>query len=110
MKIKRWICQNKILFSLFLFVFAFCLFLGLFAFMESDTYWHLKAGEYMIVHHTILKEDVFSWIVSGKYWMSHEWLLEILLFQLKSLFSSSSIILIVFGFKYSMQISKSSPL
>ena len=55
MKIKRWICQNKILFSLFLFVFAFCLFLGLFAFMESDTYWHLKAGEYMIVHHTILK-------------------------------------------------------
>ena len=95
MKIKRWICQNKILFSLFLFVFAFCLFLGLFAFMESDTYWHLKAGEYMIVHHTILKEDVFSWIVSGKYWMSHEWLLEILLFQLKSLFSSSFLIIYV---------------
>ena len=34
----------------------------------------------------ILKSDIFSWFVKGKYWMSHEWLFEVLLFFLKNIF------------------------
>ena len=53
--------------------------------IENDYFWHIKAGEYMVQNH-ILKHDVFSWSVSGKYWMSHEWLFEIILYGLKRIF------------------------
>ena len=48
----------------------------------NDFFWHVKAGEYMIDHHTILKTDVFSWYLSPlkPVWISHEWLFEILLY------------------------------
>ena len=67
------------------------LILGLVVFMTSlfrvdpDYFWHIKAGEYMI-HHGVLKKDIFSWFVTGKYWMSHEWLFEVFLAFLKNIF------------------------
>ncbi len=69
------------------------LILGLVVFMTSlfrvdpDYFWHIKAGEYMI-HHGVLKKDIFSWFVAGKYWMSHEWLFEVFLAFLKNIFHS----------------------
>ena len=53
--------------------------------VEPDYLWHIKAGEYMFKH-GVLKKDIFSWYVSGKYWMSHEWLFEIIIYTLKLLF------------------------
>lgn len=47
-------------------------------FIQNDTLWHLKAGQYMVEHKTILTKDVFSWVVEGKKWYSHEWLWEIM--------------------------------
>ena len=55
--------------------------------MEPDYLWHVKAGEYML-HHGLLTKDVFSWSVYSEYWMSHEWLFEVLIAGMKRLFGN----------------------
>jgi len=53
-----------------------------------DYYWHVKAGEYMISNMKIPYYDVFSWygISKNLYWMSHEWLSEVVIYGYKYLF------------------------
>lgn len=55
-------------------------------FIQNDTLWHLKAGEYMVRHRTILTQDVFSWTMPGVHWYSHEWLWEIIFFAIYKYF------------------------
>lgn len=60
-----------------------------------DYWWHLKSGEYMLEHHTILRTDIFSWLSQGTAipWIAHEWLGECLLAILKGLFPTLHILL-----------------
>ncbi len=89
MKSKEFLKKNKRIILLSFFIFSFSLCLMCFLRKDPDFYWHLKAGNYMIDHHCILKKDVFSWIVFGKPWISHEWLFEILLAFLSRIFPHS---------------------
>lgn len=90
--------KNRNLFIVFtIFVISMSIFLLNFMKIESDYFWHIKAGEYM-VNHGVLNHDVFSWYVNGKYWMSHEWLFEIILTIFKNIFSSSHIL--IYGFVF----------
>ena len=68
-----------------LFVAAFALFSLSFFRIDPDYLWHIKAGEYMFSH-GLLTKDVFSWSVYHEYWMSHEWLFEILIYGMKEIF------------------------
>ncbi len=74
---------------------SLCLFLLVCFHAEPDYFWHIKAGEYMLKH-GVLTKDVFSWFVSGKYWMSHEWLFEVLLAGLKTLFGKYHVFIYCF--------------
>lgn len=87
------IINNKkyLLISLFI---CFGLFLCTFIFKESDYFWHIKAGEYM-TNNGILTKDVFSYSVFGKYWMSHEWLFEVIIYNLKRLFGNYNMIIYI---------------
>ena len=68
---------------------TFALFAGLAAFAlaafspgllnDGDTYWHIRAGEWMLAHHAVLRADVFSYTVAGAPWHTQEWLAEILM-------------------------------
>ena len=69
--------------------------------LEPDTFWHVKAGEYML-HHGILRHDIFSWAVVSKYWMSHEWLFEVILASLKSIFGTIHVYIYCFVFILSL--------
>lgn len=75
---------------------SIALFMLLFVVRESDYFWHIKAGEYMFKN-GILKKDVFSWFVQGKYWFSHEWLFEVILYSLKLIFGKFHILVYVFS-------------
>ncbi len=44
---------------------------------DSDTLWHIKAGEWIIAHRAIPTTDTFSWTVPGTTWIAHEWLFEL---------------------------------
>ena len=49
---------------------------------DSDTWWHLLAGRWMIDNHRVLTQDPFSWTRAGVAWTDHSWLSEIGLFLL----------------------------
>ena len=68
---------------------SFALFAGLAAFAlaalapgllnDGDTYWHIRAGEWMLTHGAVLRADPFSYTVAGAPWHTQEWLAEVLL-------------------------------
>lgn len=68
---------------------SFALFAGLAAFAlaafapgllnDSDTYWHIVAGQWMLAHHAVLRVDVFSYTAANVAWHTQEWLAEILM-------------------------------
>jgi hypothetical protein len=92
---KKLIKKNKLFITLFIFVISFSLFLLLFFRIDYDYFWHIKAGEYMF-NNGILRYDVFSWFTSSKYWMSHEWLFEIIIYCLKLVFGDYHVIVYTF--------------
>ena len=89
--------KKKAFIIILIFIVALSMFLSLFMLRESDYFWHIKAGEYMFKH-GVLRKDIFSWSVRGKYWMSHEWLFEVILYWFKTIFSSYH--LLVYGFVF----------
>jgi hypothetical protein len=46
-------------------------------FFDSDTLWHIKAGEIILSNRAIPVSDQFSWSAPGAPWISHEWLFEL---------------------------------
>ena len=48
-------------------------------FNDGDTFWHVRAGEWMLDHRQVLTQDVFSATYLGKPRMAHEWLSEIVM-------------------------------
>ncbi|MBQ2640358.1 MAG: hypothetical protein IJF92_06345 [Bacilli bacterium] len=88
MKLKETIKNNKLTILFILFIISICLLLTTYSFDGYDYFWHIKAGEYMVKSKQIITKDIFSWIVNGKYWMSHEWLFEIIIYSFKIVFGS----------------------
>jgi hypothetical protein len=46
---------------------------------DSDTYWHIAAGQWMVAHHAVLRADVFSYTAANVPWHTQEWLAEIVM-------------------------------
>ena len=46
---------------------------------DGDTYWHIRAGEWMLAHGAVLRADVFSTTAAGAPWHTQEWLSEIVM-------------------------------
>ncbi len=46
---------------------------------DGDTFWHIRAGEWMLDHRAVPHTDIFSGATPGAPWTAHEWLAEVLL-------------------------------
>lgn len=46
---------------------------------DADTYWHIRAGQWMISRGTVLRTDPFSYSFANAPWHTQEWLSEILM-------------------------------
>jgi hypothetical protein len=69
-------------------VFLAVLFLGLFAMAarnvsDPDLWWHLKTGQFIVEHKSVPHTDPFSYTRAGEPWVAHEWLTEVLLYELE---------------------------
>ena len=69
-------------------VFLVVLFLGLFAMAarnvtDPDLWWHLKTGQFIVAHKSVPRSDPFSYTRAGAPWVAHEWLSEVLLYELE---------------------------
>ena len=63
---------------------AFPFLLALEKISESDTFWHLKTGEWIIAHGAVPHADPFSATVNGKEWLDWEWLFQVGIYVLYS--------------------------
>ncbi len=67
--------------------FLAVLFLGLFAMAarnstDPDLWWHLATGRFIVQHRAVPHTDVFSYTSINKPWIAHEWLSDVLFYQL----------------------------
>ena len=46
---------------------------------DGDTYWHIRAGQWMVAHRAVLRFDIFSYTMPGAPWHTQEWLAEIVM-------------------------------
>lgn len=72
----RWLARNA--FALGVGAAGFTLAVGL-PTGDPDTYWHLASGQWMLDHHALLKNDIFSSTVPGQPYSVGEWLGEVVL-------------------------------
>ncbi len=68
-------------------LFALILFTALFAMTvreisDPDFWWHLRTGQLILNSQSIPHTDLFSFTASGKEWVTHEWLSEVLIYLL----------------------------
>lgn len=50
---------------------------GVFPIFESDLFWHLAAGRWMLEHGAIPRVDPFRFTSGGAAWVDHEWLFQV---------------------------------
>jgi hypothetical protein len=79
--------------------FIAVLFLGLFAMSartatDPDLWWHLKTGEFISAHKSVPHADPFSFTRAGEPWIAHEWLTELLLYQIQRTAGFAALIVI----------------
>ena len=68
-------------------LFAGILFFGLLAMTarnatDPDLWWHLRTGQWIVETRQVPHTDPFSFTREGKPWVSHEWLSEVVFYQL----------------------------
>lgn len=83
------------LFALVSFILL-CLFSGGRSLNDGDTFWHIAAGQRMLLDGAILTRDVFSHTASGKPWTAHEWLSEIIMATIHGFSGASGVVVFFF--------------
>ncbi len=79
--------------------FLAALFVGLLALAarnvtDPDVWWHLKTGQYITEHKSVPRTDPFSYTRAGQPWVAHEWLSELLMYNLLRTTGFAGLILI----------------
>ena len=54
--------------------------------IDSDTWWHLRAGKWMVENRQIIKEDIFSYTSAGKPWQYPGLWVQVMMFKLYNWF------------------------
>ncbi|MBN2472338.1 MAG: hypothetical protein JXN59_16555 [Anaerolineae bacterium] len=54
--------------------------------VDTDTWWHLRVGEYQVVNRTVVGEDLFSHTRSGAPWTNHSWGSQVVMYGVYHLF------------------------
>jgi hypothetical protein len=74
---------------------------------DSDTFWHLASGRYIVETRSVPCYDTFSHTVTGRPWIDHSWLVQIFFFLLLENFGYAglslvvaSIVTLAFGFVF----------
>jgi len=52
--------------------------------LDSDMWWHLRAGEETLLNKEVYSEDTFSFTRDGDPWLNHSWLSQVIMYLLYS--------------------------
>lgn len=47
--------------------------------LNTDVFWHLAAGNWMLAHHAVIRTDLYSYTIHGHAWLAEEWGFEVVL-------------------------------
>ena len=61
---------------------------------DCDTGWHIRTGEWIIAHHTVPTQDLFSFSRPGAPWFAWEWLSDVLFGWLNGIGGLAAVILV----------------
>lgn len=50
--------------------------------LDTDMWWHLRAGEETVAQHAVYQVDTFSSTRSGSEWINHSWLSQVLMYAI----------------------------
>jgi hypothetical protein len=64
---------------------------------DGDTFWHIRAGEWILAHGAVPRTDPFSFTFAGQPWTAHEWLSEVFLALAYRLAGWSGVLLLTAG-------------
>src|ERR1700680_2179595 len=62
---------------------------------DPDIFWHLVTGQWMVDHHQLVSQDIFTFTVHGKQWIDPEYTTEIIAYLL---FKAGGLTLVSLGF------------
>jgi hypothetical protein len=62
---------------------------------DPDIFWHLVTGQWMVDHHQLVSQDIFTFTVSGKRWIDAEYTTEIIAYLV---FKVGGLTLVSLGF------------
>ncbi|HVC41573.1 MAG TPA: hypothetical protein VND54_06315 [Candidatus Saccharimonadales bacterium] len=63
---------------------------------DPDIFWHLVAGQWMVDHHRIVSQDLFTFTVSGRQWIDPEYTTEIIAYLIFKL-GGLTLVSVAFG-------------
>jgi tetratricopeptide (TPR) repeat protein len=61
---------------------------------DLDIWLHLSAGKYILQNRTVPAQDIFSFTVSGKSWIDHSWLFQVISYLVYSGWQADGLILL----------------
>ncbi|MBN1316176.1 MAG: hypothetical protein JXA42_11925, partial [Anaerolineales bacterium] len=88
----RWLTLNRLL---VLIVFIAIFTMAVRAPADSDTWWHLRSGQWIVENRAIPRVDPFSHTRLGQPWVDHSWLAQIVLYLLFNSFGYAGLGLLV---------------
>lgn len=77
MRFLRWLTLARLLVAI---TFAAVFVMAVRAPLDPDTFWHLRAGEWMVEHGQLLRVDLFSHSRAGEEWINHSYLSQLVLY------------------------------
>ena len=64
----------------FAFVLAYACLVAVQPIWDTDVWWHLRVGEWIVQHHAVPRTDLFSSVTPDRGWRTFNWLFEVLIY------------------------------
>jgi len=90
--VLRWLTLSRLL-SIIALAAVFAI--ALRAPLDTDTYWHLRAGEWQFSERRLLDRDIFSFSRTGEEWVNHSWLAQLILYGFYAVLGDAGLALYV---------------
>lgn len=75
------------------FLFPFLFLLTVYKMIDTDIWFHMKAGQVITETGTFIYKDIFSFTAAGRDWFYHEWLFGVISYYVYSIFGVNGLIL-----------------
>lgn len=85
--------ENWKSYAVLVFLFFFLFLLTIYRMIDTDVWFHMKAGQVISETGRFIYKDIFSFTAAGRDWLYHEWLFGVISYYVYSIFGINGLIL-----------------